>query len=377
MNQSKISTILLSLLLAFVSYCNVNAQCFAEADKERLAARILSAATFRLQVQDSTSYLDSCDIVVCVDSDGSVVDAAIVRSSGNRTIDTTALRTSLSMLYELDSTNATARTFGDLLRWQGKKITQEYPSSNELHFSVSQLDAVYPLIAFQVELDAIEQLRSGRKTTEELGLNPDFPPQIVSNPPIPLPDSYNNTIGSTVRAQIGENGNAIAAQIVKSSLVEYKDSLALRQVLSSVYQPGMHGGYTIKSHLEVEVNFVRALKSEKKEQLPNRDTALLVGFPPEDEFIPVESAAEMVNQYPPRYPMSVMERGISGIVWIKSLIDTTGEVRVAKVMKSSGITELDEAAVEAAWKCTFKPGMRDGKPVSMWVSYKVTFALSK
>ena len=43
--------------------------------------------------------------------------------------------------------------------------------------------------------------------------------------------------------------------------------------------------------------------------------------------------------------------------------------------KSSGTPALDEAAVAVAHKCKFKPAIQNGRPVAMWVTYKVDFIL--
>jgi TonB family protein len=49
------------------------------------------------------------------------------------------------------------------------------------------------------------------------------------------------------------------------------------------------------------------------------------------------------------------------------LIDENGEVADAVVKKSSGDAVLDQATLEAVRKCRFKPGIKDGKPVSAWM----------
>jgi TonB family protein len=47
------------------------------------------------------------------------------------------------------------------------------------------------------------------------------------------------------------------------------------------------------------------------------------------------------------------------------------------VGKSSGTESLDEAAVEAAYKCKFKPGIQNNRPIKVWVTYKVDFILEQ
>ena len=57
-------------------------------------------------------------------------------------------------------------------------------------------------------------------------------------------------------------------------------------------------------------------------------------------------------------------------------MDEEGAVRQAIVGKTSGVNSLDEAAVKAAYKCKFKPGIQNNRPVKVWVTYKVEFELT-
>jgi len=103
--------------------------------------------------------------------------------------------------------------------------------------------------------------------------------------------------------------------------------------------------------------------------------ALDEGLPAEDQFVPVEEYPEMIYQEIPVYPPKAEADNIEGDVWIKSLVDSTGTVRTAKIAKTSGVPMLDSAAVTAAPRCRYKPAIAHGRPVAVWVTYKVTFAL--
>ena len=98
-------------------------------------------------------------------------------------------------------------------------------------------------------------------------------------------------------------------------------------------------------------------------------------LPSPDEFVPVEIQPEMINYRTPEYPRLAKQAGITGVVWVKALISRNGKVLKAMVAKSSGTESLDEAAVKAARKNTFKPGIQNGRPVNVWVTYKVEFTL--
>ena len=98
-------------------------------------------------------------------------------------------------------------------------------------------------------------------------------------------------------------------------------------------------------------------------------------FPSPDEKVLVDIFPEMVYQSAPVYPEEARKAGITGDVWIKALVDKEGTVRKVQVHKTSGNDLLDKAAIAAAYKNKFTPAMQKDKPVAVWVTYKVTFAL--
>jgi protein TonB len=98
-------------------------------------------------------------------------------------------------------------------------------------------------------------------------------------------------------------------------------------------------------------------------------------LPSIDEFVPVEIIAEMMYYETPGYPRLAEQAGLEGLVWVKALVGSDGNVKDAVVYKTSGTPSLDEAALAAAPKCKFKPAIQNGRPVAMWVTYKVNFEL--
>ncbi len=99
-------------------------------------------------------------------------------------------------------------------------------------------------------------------------------------------------------------------------------------------------------------------------------------MPAPDEFVPVEDPAEMIYEEVPEYPRLAKSAGMEAVVWVKALVDKDGEVKKAMILKSSGSKAgFDEAALEAAYKCKFKPAIQNGRPVAVWVSYQVEFTL--
>ncbi len=100
-------------------------------------------------------------------------------------------------------------------------------------------------------------------------------------------------------------------------------------------------------------------------------------LPPPDSFRIVEKFPELIHYVKPEYPRIAKLAGLEGIVWVKVLVSRDGGVLDALVARSSGTTALDEAAVEAAYQNRFTPGIQNGRPVAVWVTYRVEFVLER
>ena len=98
-------------------------------------------------------------------------------------------------------------------------------------------------------------------------------------------------------------------------------------------------------------------------------------LPSFDTVIIVDELPVMVRQYEPEYPSLAKKAGLEGSVWIKALVDKDGTVRDVRVLVSSSVASLDDAAVKAGWKNIFRPAIRSNRPVAVWVSYRVEFKL--
>lgn len=78
----------------------------------------------------------------------------------------------------------------------------------------------------------------------------------------------------------------------------------------------------------------------------------------------------------PVWPQAALAEQRTGTVTLKFLIDADGKVKDSGVVKSSGHADLDEAARVGIEKCTFKPGIKDGKPVEAWTMMQYVWTLS-
>ncbi|MBZ0268389.1 energy transducer TonB [bacterium] len=77
----------------------------------------------------------------------------------------------------------------------------------------------------------------------------------------------------------------------------------------------------------------------------------------------------------PEYPRSARAAGIEGVVYLRILVDATGQVGSAQVIRSTAV-ELEAAAVEAALQWLFEPGEQEGQPVPAVITVPIEFKLN-
>jgi protein TonB len=108
-------------------------------------------------------------------------------------------------------------------------------------------------------------------------------------------------------------------------------------------------------------------------------TTTILSPPPKGEEEPVVPFAELseepveIKRVNPAYPELARRAGIEGMVVVKTLINTKGDVEDVVVLKSHPL--LDQAAIEAAKQFKFKPGKQRDRYVKVWMSIPFTFKL--
>jgi len=90
-------------------------------------------------------------------------------------------------------------------------------------------------------------------------------------------------------------------------------------------------------------------------------------------FVPLEIQPEMIYRHQPVYPRLAAEADFTGVVWVRVLVDENGDVLESRLVRTSGVVSLDEAAVKAALECKYKPAIQNGRAISVWVAYKYEF----
>ena len=78
----------------------------------------------------------------------------------------------------------------------------------------------------------------------------------------------------------------------------------------------------------------------------------------------------------PIYPAEARRNNISGIVWLKILVDTLGIPKEVYVQKSDNEI-LNQPSIDAGKQYRFTPATQDGKPVEKWISLPFKFRLEK
>ncbi len=82
----------------------------------------------------------------------------------------------------------------------------------------------------------------------------------------------------------------------------------------------------------------------------------------------------LIKEVKPVYTKEAKRAGVQGKVPLECVVMPDGTVADVKVVKSLD-PDLDEAAVKAMKKWTFKPGTKDGQPVAVRIEVEMTFSL--
>lgn len=77
----------------------------------------------------------------------------------------------------------------------------------------------------------------------------------------------------------------------------------------------------------------------------------------------------------PAYPEAARRIGFAGEVIVRAVIGTDGLVKSAEILKGLGRFGMDEAALEAAKKREYSPGILEGRPVEVITNIRIQFTL--
>jgi TonB family protein len=77
----------------------------------------------------------------------------------------------------------------------------------------------------------------------------------------------------------------------------------------------------------------------------------------------------------PEYPPAEWLQDIEGDVTVEVLVDEEGRVENVWVVSAVGPQSFEQSSLAAVRQFLFKPPMTDGKPVEMWIKFKIAFRL--
>jgi periplasmic protein TonB len=86
-----------------------------------------------------------------------------------------------------------------------------------------------------------------------------------------------------------------------------------------------------------------------------------------------DTPPRVIKQTRPIYPQDAFIKKIEGVVEVEILIDTSGRVARARVMRS--VPLLDQAAIDTVKQWVFAPAVKGGRPVATTAIAPVTFRI--
>ena len=92
-------------------------------------------------------------------------------------------------------------------------------------------------------------------------------------------------------------------------------------------------------------------------------------------FYAFDSPPQPIKTVAPQYPELARAAGAEGMVWIEVTIDESGRVIAARVVKSTTIQSLNDAARDAAMGWLFTPAKQRDTPVKCRISIPFEFSL--
>lgn len=190
-------------------------------------------------------------------------------------------------------------------------------------------------------------------------------------------------VAGTVIAEItvSPEGNVTEAHILRS--IAMLDEAALDAIKRWKYAPTLLNGKPVPVILTVTVSFTpndnggTAASGAMQTTAPKSAAA-----PPEPVFLNGREAMriggevkapERVRYVQPIYPPDAQANRISGIVIIEAVVDESGHVASAKVLRS--VLGLDQAALDSVLQWEYTPTMLNGSPVPVVMTVTVNFTL--
>ncbi len=77
----------------------------------------------------------------------------------------------------------------------------------------------------------------------------------------------------------------------------------------------------------------------------------------------------------PEYPPEELKEGVEGDVTVELYIDDAGVVESAWVLIATGPPNFEQASLDAVRQFRFKPPLKEGRPMPMWIRFQIRFRI--
>jgi len=88
----------------------------------------------------------------------------------------------------------------------------------------------------------------------------------------------------------------------------------------------------------------------------------------------IDPPVPLFGEVPIRYPISLWDRDVEGVVLVRVLVNELGTVDSVEVLEPSLYQAFDSAAVTGAKDLRFQPARQGGKRVTVWAQVPVHFS---
>jgi len=170
--------------------------------------------------------------------------------------------------------------------------------------------------------------------------------------------------------------NVIVSKIEVKEALSTKIDFMLEPVRMKIFETGKDAPPPPPPPPPLKEKSVKVRAADKGDDLPPPPP------PPIDEkeaVVKYDNPPEVVGGFGEikkvlKYPERARKAGVTGMVYVDVHIDERGKIVETKILQSLD-ADCDQAAVAAITSVSWKPALKDKKPVAVWITVPVKFAL--
>jgi TonB family protein len=189
-----------------------------------------------------------------------------------------------------------------------------------------------------------------------------------------------------VSVHVTETGEVAVARLSESSGNDALDQAALKVAGVMQFAPAEFNGRAIPVWFDVTIDFTRDRLSRPRPDEQQARAAAVAERREPTRAVQVAAAAKPGFAAPaPRnvgqfreavaraYPQALRESGVGGQVGVAVYVDESGKVSRMQIKSSSGVPELDEAALRVAGMLQFTPARSGDRTTGAWLDLPINF----